>query len=128
VKSLLSDKYPNLKVVGTNYPVHPTKAILSKALMTVQMGLLGVVIGGEQVLGAVGITMPDAMVARLKDNKFGIGMGIWVVGNLVVSSLGNTGAFEISYDGQMVFSKLDSGRMPSVQEIFSGIEAIKRNH
>jgi hypothetical protein len=33
-------------------------------------------------------------------------MFLFIVGNMVSSTLSNTGAFEIAYDGQLVFSKL----------------------
>ena len=34
-------------------------------------------------------------------------MGAWFVGNTVSQNLLNTGAFEIYYDGEVIFSKLD---------------------
>jgi hypothetical protein len=35
----------------------------------------------------------------------------------------NTGAFEVYYDGDVVFSKLNEKRLPNVQEILRGLES-----
>jgi selT/selW/selH-like putative selenoprotein len=37
----------------------------------------------------------------------------------VINSLATTGAFEISLDGKVVFSKLQSGRFPTADELLS---------
>lgn len=40
-------------------------------------------------------------------------------------NLVNTGAFEVSFEGSPIHSKLDTGRMPNLGELISGItEAI----
>ena len=46
---------------------------------------------------------------------------IHFVGNLLRQNFGNTGAFEIYYDGDVVFSKLKEKRMPRLEEIVDGI-------
>lgn len=42
-------------------------------------------------------------------------------GNTVRQNLLGTGAFEVSYDGTPIFSKLDTGRMPTLPELVAGI-------
>lgn len=37
-----------------------------------------------------------------------------------------TGAFEVVYNGRTVFSKLEMGRMPNVDEVLKGMEAVRR--
>lgn len=49
--------------------------------------------------------------------------GIYYVGNLIAQNLMNTGAFEISYNGQMVWSKLESGRLPSWPELMAKMQS-----
>ncbi|EFN53349.1 hypothetical protein CHLNCDRAFT_58621 [Chlorella variabilis] len=48
-------------------------------------------------------------------------MGAWFIGNTVRQNLLGTGAFEVSYDGTPIFSKLDTGRMPTLPELVAGI-------
>jgi hypothetical protein len=37
------------------------------------------------------------------------GLGIWMIGNNLQSALVTTGAFEISIDNQVIYSKLQTG-------------------
>jgi len=41
----------------------------------------------------------------------------WLVQNIL-----NTGAFEIFYDGKVVFSKMETGRLPRIQEVMEGMD------
>ena len=47
--------------------------------------------------------------------------GAWFVGNTIRNGLVSTGAFEISYGGTQVWSKLDTGAMPSLGELVARI-------
>jgi hypothetical protein len=46
---------------------------------------------------------------------------VWLVGNMVASSVSSTGAFEIFFNGQLLFSKLAAGRLPTAQEFESAV-------
>jgi hypothetical protein len=41
---------------------------------------------------------------------------VWLVGNMAASSLSSTGAFEIYFNGDRLFSKLATGRLPTGKE------------
>ena len=41
----------------------------------------------------------------------------FIIPNMIQANLMQTGAFEIKVDGKLVFSKLETHRMPSMQEI-----------
>jgi len=83
---------------------------------------------GDSIANIFGVDVSRIeFVKGLQENKMSSCIMIWMLGNMVISGLSNTGAFEIAYDGQMVFSKLETGRMPSVAEIMGGIDSI-RNH
>lgn len=47
-------------------------------------------------------------------------------GNTVRQNLLSTGAFEVSYQGVPVFSKLATGRMPTLQEMVAGVAQAMR--
>lgn len=49
----------------------------------------------------------------------------WFIGNVLNNALMSTGAFEIYYDGRLVFSKLAEGRLPTREELFGGIDATR---
>ncbi len=69
----------------------------------------------------IGIPKP-AFVDKLKGNKMTALFGTFFVGNTIINSLVSSGAFEILLDGEVVFSKLSSGRMPTVEEILRSLE------
>ena len=50
-------------------------------------------------------------------SMFGKGMLPPAVGNFMSGKLINTGAFEMSYNGTPVWSKLETGRFPSLEEL-----------
>ncbi|PSC76151.1 seleno T [Micractinium conductrix] len=48
-------------------------------------------------------------------------MGLWFIGNTVRQNLLSTGAFEVSYAGTPIFSKLATGRMPTLADVVEGV-------
>jgi selT/selW/selH-like putative selenoprotein len=78
------------------------------------MILLALVIAGENICKVIGIDTP-ALVKKLQESPWIYGFLIFMVGNNVQNSLMTTGAFEIYVDGQLVHSKLESGKMPNVE-------------
>ena len=51
----------------------------------------------------------------LGNNKMSTCMTSWLLGNTVAQNLVSTGAFEVYYDGNLVFSKLTTGKLPVVR-------------
>jgi selT/selW/selH-like putative selenoprotein len=92
----------------------------------VQLAIVGLVLFGARLFEMLKLEQPG-WLNYLTTNKFSACMMIWIFGNVVSQNMLSTGAFEISYDGSMIFSKIHSGRMPSAQEIFSGVESILRS-
>lgn len=55
-------------------------------------------------------------------------MGAWFIGNTVRQNMLSTGAFEVSFQGTPIFSKLGTGRMPTMAEVVEGLaEAMAAN-
>ena len=49
--------------------------------------------------------------------------GLWLCTQML-SSMVQSGAFEVYYEGNVVFSKLESGRMPTWNDIHSKLELL----
>lgn len=125
MKGLINERYGGMKVIGTNYPVPPPKVMMARVVIALLfLGILTALMG-EKVCNWFGITNQPEMMKTMAQNKLASCMFIWFIGNLLTSSLTSTGAFEISYNGQMVFSKLDTGRMPNVDEVMRSIDNIR---
>ena len=77
---------------------------------------------GDSVSRAFGLASVPEFVTNLQANKMGSTMGAWFLGNTLSQNMLNTGAFEVYYDGETIFSKIRSGRLPSMPEIMTGLE------
>lgn len=69
------------------------------------------------------IIVHEAYKIHVVPNRIGWLAGAWFVGNIVSNALLSTGAFEIYANGQLVFSKLAAGRLPTTEEFWNGLEA-----
>ena len=77
--------------------------VLAGMLQAVQFGLLGLLIFGERAVAAIAPGLIEQEWYRnVMTNRFGVGMGIWFVGNMLYSGLVSTGAFEVFFNGQQV--------------------------
>lgn len=74
----------------------------SRVVSAVQMGFIGLALGGDQILPLLGVNDPPQLYTRMRENKLQWVMGAWFVGNMVQNSLTSSGAFEIFYDGKLV--------------------------
>jgi len=70
-----------------------------------QMGGFVAIFFGSSIL-------PEAVV----QNKAAVIMGLFLFNNFAQQFMA-TGAFEIILDGELMFSKIELGRMPTVQEL-----------
>mmetsp|Transcript_18778 Transcript_18778/g.46763 ORF Transcript_18778/g.46763 Transcript_18778/m.46763 type:complete len:150 (-) Transcript_18778:383-832(-) len=121
VSQLIEQSYPGVTVVGSNYPPSPLNVALSKVVGFGTMGAVGATFFGEKIFATLGMPRPE-FVASMQANKMGSCMGAWFVGNMLSQNLLNTGAFEVYYNGEVIFSKLQQARLPNVPEIMSGLD------
>jgi hypothetical protein len=89
-------------VAGTPYPLPEWKRPLVLVAQFVQFTVLAVCIGGDYIFRHLGIPPPEWYSRNVASNRFGAAMGVWFVGNLLVTNLQNTGAFEVYFDGNLV--------------------------
>ncbi|PRW59621.1 seleno T [Chlorella sorokiniana] len=120
---------PDLQVELANHPPPPLQAALAQALFVVQLAALAVVGAGQQAapyLERLGIVLPADYWRALQEKKMGALLGIWFIGNTIRTNLISTGAFEISYEGVPVWSKLETHSMPTLQHVVNGISQVMR--
>ena len=90
VRQALAQRFPGMEVVGSQYPVAPYKAVLSKVVTVAQLGGIGIMLGGEQLFAALGLEAPQ-LYHQYKEKKFGVIMGCWFLGNALQNQLLATG-------------------------------------
>ncbi|XP_014502737.1 selT-like protein [Vigna radiata var. radiata] len=117
MKNMLDIAFPGTEVILANYPPSLPKRLLSKLIPVVQIGVIGVVVAGEHIFPVLGFAAPPPWYFNLRANKFGTIASTWLLGNALQSFLQSSGAFEIYFNGELVFSKLKEGRFPGEIEL-----------
>ena len=117
----------NVEVRGRNYPPGFVKSSMSRLVMAAQMSLIVLAAAGDRIFSYLNMA-PHGMYSHIRDNKWQVGIGAWLVGNIASNSLISTGAFEIEYNGRVLWSKLDSGKMPSVQKLIAAVDEALEAH
>ena len=80
------------------------QVVLKKLVVGAQIGVAVMMFAGDKVLNALKISDPQAtdFLVRMKERKFPVLMGTWIVGNMVQNALSSTGAFEVFSAGEKV--------------------------
>ncbi|GMP89718.1 hypothetical protein CsSME_00041163 [Camellia sinensis var. sinensis] len=113
MKKMLETSFPGIDVVLANYPPPLPKRVLSKLVPAVQMGVIGIIMAGEQIFPILGFMVPPpSYYYSLLANRFGSIATTWLLGNDLQNFLQSTGAFEVYLNDEPVFSKLKKGRFP----------------
>lgn len=66
---------------------------------------------------------PQPAAKFIEANQMPI-LGLCFLCNIMSGSLLNTGAFEVSYNGQPVWSKIETGRFPQMDELRDALKAV----
>ncbi|CAI9287366.1 unnamed protein product [Lactuca saligna] len=117
MKNMLESEFPGLSVVLANYPPPLPKRLLSKVVPVVQFGVIGVVMAGEHIFPRLGFAAPPPWFYSMRANRFGTISSTWLLGNFLQGFLQSSSAFEVSINGERVFSKLREKRFPGEIEL-----------
>ncbi|MED6193596.1 hypothetical protein PIB30_021072 [Stylosanthes scabra] len=117
MKNMLEITFPGTEFILANYPPPLPKRLLGKVVPVVQIGVIGIVVAGEQIFPMLGFVAPPPWYYNLRANKFGTVASTWLLGNALQSFLHSSGAFEVYFNGELVFSKLKEGRFPGEIEL-----------
>ncbi|XP_009769442.1 selT-like protein [Nicotiana tabacum] len=117
MKNMLENQFPGIHVVLANYPPPLPKRLLSKVVPVFQFGVIGLVMGGEQIFPRLGFAVPPPWFYHLRANRFGTMATTWLLGNFFQSMLQSSGAFEVYCNGELIFSKLKENRFPGEIEL-----------
>ena len=123
IAKYVESKNPSVIVTGDEYPASELNQILGQVCSFLQFGLIAVImIGPDVVCQKLGVQTPDILL-QMGEKKFMVCMISFLIGNMVKSNLLSTGAFEIYFDDELVFSKLQTNEIPStdvINELLTG--------
>jgi len=122
VQHIVRNEFPWMDVHLSQYPVPEWKVRASSLVSYAQFGTLVGVMFGEGLCRSLGVPPPAFLNGPfLTENRIPLLAGVWLGGGTVSQSLLKTQAFEVYYDGEVVTSKLDTGVMPTREQILQGI-------
>ncbi|KAI6654832.1 Selenoprotein T [Oopsacas minuta] len=117
---ILKENFPDLIVVGENYPPSSLRLQLNKIVSVFKLVLIGTVIAGPTVFGTFGRN-PPGWFLWTQENKFASIFLTWIVCGQVESALLSTGAFEVYFNDVPIHSALKTGHPPSIEQIAGSI-------
>lgn len=120
MKHHLEGNYPELrnKIEGGNYPAPQYAEIMVKVTSAVQFGTIALALMGDTIFGA----NPPGFVHHINENRVALLGGGFVLNSWAQTKMAS-GAFEIYLNGQLIFSKLKVGRLPTQEELSAAMSA-----
>jgi len=124
IKEFIQTNFPDLEVIGGEYPPPTLNKLLSRFCSGLQIAFFILMIAGEKIFHNLGI--PESRIFQLlKEKKMMVLFFIFVLGNSLSNYFWSSGAFEIMFRDNLVFSKLRMGNMPDISEILERIKEIR---
>uniref|UniRef100_A0A915DH52 SelT-like protein n=1 Tax=Ditylenchus dipsaci TaxID=166011 RepID=A0A915DH52_9BILA len=126
---IIQEKYPGVVIEGANFPPTQIKAFVSQFIGVAKIALIVMVIVGRDPFASMGIATPGIFNWMLS-NKLSSCLMLFMLSNSIEGMMMSTGAFEIYLGEEQIWSKLESGRVPSPVELIQAIDsslAIKGN-
>lgn len=124
VENYIKSTYPEFNdnnISGSTYP--PSQKAQMTASLTNMVWLVGIslLFAGSFIFKTIGMEEPKIYVA-MKENPVATFVCLFVINSVGASQL-STGAFEIKLNDIVIFSKLEQGRLPNLDDIVAGLAA-----
>lgn len=112
---MLKMLFPTLQITGGIHQPGIYRDTAGKILSGVSIAGVGYLFVGKSVLDLLQIIEPS-FLTTFRENRY-ISIGGYFLTNWLTTQLRNTGAFEIKLGEELLFSKLQTGRVARVEEI-----------
>lgn len=95
-----------------------------RAVRAAQVGAAGFFFFGEQLFGSLG-RRPPALLGQMHENKMLTAAAIYGL-DVIAQTMKAINAFEITYNGHLLHSKLTGGAFPQPHELVNRLASIKQ--
>ncbi|NXW63504.1 SELT protein, partial [Eurystomus gularis] len=113
---VISQRYPDIRIEGENYLPQPIYRNIASFLSVFKLVLIGLIIVGKDPFAFFGMQAPSIWQWG-QENKIYACMMVFFLSNMIENQCMSTGAFEITLNDVPVWSKLESGHLPSMQQL-----------
>ena len=110
-----------MQIDAGNYPPPQLNQMIASVLSFIKFALIGCIVCGINPFEIVGVETPQLYHWARENTAYSCFM-LFFLSNAVENQLISTGAFEVTFDGQLIWSKLQSGRIPSIDELIKIID------
>ena len=124
LQKFLERRYPQLagEMRAETYPPPPWAMHLVQLTGLLQLFVILLLLLGDKVFTLVGAPTPE-WYKHVEQNKMMTFGMVWMLNSFAAQAVA-TGAFEVLLDGELAFSKLERGHMPSADDIVAGLEKL----
>uniref|UniRef100_A0A3B4UWE2 Selenoprotein T n=1 Tax=Seriola dumerili TaxID=41447 RepID=A0A3B4UWE2_SERDU len=112
----ISKLYPDIRIEGENYPPTPFNRCVGNLISYLKLLSILLIVSGQNPFLLLGLETPRAWTWS-QDNKIFSCLMAFFLCNMMETHFLSTGAFEVSLNDVPVWSKLQSGYVPNIQEI-----------
>jgi thioredoxin reductase-like selenoprotein T len=122
IENFIRSEYPEFdmnNISGSTYPPTPTAELIASVTNTIWLFGIALLFGGSYLFKAFQLEEPK-LYKMMKENQVASFVILFMMNSIGSSQL-STGAFEISVNDVVVFSKLQQGRLPNLTDIVDGL-------
>lgn len=119
--NVLHQKYPDLQIEGDNFNPPEYYMLIAKFLGIAKMLLIVLILGGVDIFQRFGQPVPFWWEWCLENRLYACIM-LFFTSNFIEGHLITSGAFEILFNDLPIWSRLETGRMPQLQELYQIID------
>ena len=134
----LSEKFPDIQVTGDVYPMSPIFVFMLQVLSMLQLLAIGwMIFGGPTLLRTMKLIRANQPLPSwyhsVQENGVPIAIFLFLLAPNMVQNIGNTkGAFEIYLNDAIVYSKLKTGTLPTMEDLINpliqaGVKMIQKS-
>uniref|UniRef100_A0AAY4CUS7 Selenoprotein T n=1 Tax=Denticeps clupeoides TaxID=299321 RepID=A0AAY4CUS7_9TELE len=109
--------YPDIRIEGDNYPPKTFNKYMANFVSYFKLLIIALVVSGQNPFQMFGMATPR-LWSWAQDNKIFSCLMAFFLSNMLETHFLSTGAFEITLNDIVVWSKLQSGYVPNIQELF----------
>jgi len=118
-------QFPGLKVEGGPYTPPVAVQYTVRAVRVAQIGVGVAFFFGEQICAALG-KAPPPLLRQMHDNKL-MTVGAVYGLDIIAQTAKSINAFEITYNGNLLHSKLKTGQFPDPSVVAASLRSIMEN-
>lgn len=115
--------YTNVEVTGDYYPIGFKKEMICYILYAIQFFVLFIIFFPDQARANLTF-IPSNIIDLFVEKKWASAIVVYLVGNSIIGGLKSSSAFEVIVNGNIIFSKLQTGAVPQFSDL---IRLIKRD-